>query len=350
MSCPSDGTSSADTELVTIRAVGDIVLGSDWPTSHYPPDFEKTAARRLSETLGHADIVFGNFEGTMTTYDVSTKVPHGGSVFAFRMPPSFAPLLRNAGFNVLHISNNHTYDFGERGFHDTLRYLTEAGIHTVGERDRVTLQRVRGVTVAWVGFNYSLRHNFIGDDEKLVELIRSARHQADLVIVSVHAGAEGNEALRVVDHDETFLGENRRNVFAFARRAVDLGADLVLGVGPHVVRGLECYKGKLIAYSLGNFVGYNALSIRNAAAVSMMLEVSLSHDRRTVAFDVIPLRFSEDRFPLRDSDEQLARFLLNDLSHRPPLNGTVQLPVPDAGTAAYRGWIDAAGLGKFIGD
>lgn len=333
--------------VLSIRAVGDVVLGSDFPEPHYPADFERTTPQRLAKTLGQADVVFGNFEGALTTHNVSTKVA-GGSVFAFRMPPSFAPMLRSAGFGVMHISNNHTFDFGEPGFRDTLRHLTRAGILPVGEKDRVVVQDVRGMRVAWIGFNYSLRHNVVGDYEKLAELVRTARQQADLVILSVQAGAEGNEALRVVDREEIFLGENRRNIYAFAHRAVDLGADLVLGHGPHVVRGLECYKRKLIAYSLGNFVGWGALSTKRAAAVSMVLEVKLARDGRALAFDVIPVRFSEDKFPEFD-DSGLVRYLVNDLSRLPPLNGSVHLPVSVDGERRYREWLSTAQLGKIVG-
>jgi hypothetical protein len=346
--CPSNDDTPTAAESISIRAVGDIVLGTDFPEAHYPSGFEKTTSLRLRKTLGHADVIFGNFEGALTAHNVSTKIA-GGSVFAFRMPPAFAPMLKEAGFDVLHIANNHTFDFGDQGFRDTLRHLSQAGILPVGEKDRVVFQDVRGTRLAWIGFNYSFRHNVVGDHDKLAELIQVARRQADLVIISVQAGAEGNEALRVVDHEEIFLGENRRNVFAFARRAVDLGADLVLGHGPHVVRGLECYKGKLIAYSLGNFVGYGALSTRRAAAVSMVLEVSLSRNRHTLGFDVIPVRFSEDKFPEFD-ESGLVRFLINDLSLRPPLNGSVRLPVPADGAQRYREWLSATGLAKIVGN
>jgi poly-gamma-glutamate capsule biosynthesis protein CapA/YwtB (metallophosphatase superfamily) len=339
----------ADAEAVTLKAVGDIVLGSDWPAPQYPGGFETRAVQRLRQALGTADVIFGNFEGALTTHGVSTKGNLGsGSMFAFRMPPRFAPLLRDAGFGVLHIANNHTFDFGDTGFRDTLDHLARSGILTVGERDRITFQTVRGTRLAWIGFSYSARHNDMRDDAALVRLVATARREAELVIVSIQAGAEGNEALRVTGGDEVFLGEARGNVFRFARRAVDLGADLVLGHGPHVLRGMECYRGKLIAYSLGNFAGYNALSIKRAAALSAVLEVRLARDRRTLDFDLRPLRFDADRLPEADPD-QLARYLVNDLSQLPPLDGSVQMPVPDEGMAAYLEWLAAAGLVRAVG-
>ena len=129
-SCVGAQPLTTASETVSIKAVGDIVLGSNWPTSYYPPGFEAQVQTQLKEILGDADAMFGNFEGALTTHAVSTKNTRSGSMFAFRMPPHFARLLESAGFNVLHISNNHTFDFGETGFNDTITHLADAGILT----------------------------------------------------------------------------------------------------------------------------------------------------------------------------------------------------------------------------
>lgn len=342
--CHREPDGLRDAEIVSIRATGDIVIGTDFPVSHYPPGFEARLENTLRATLGQADVIFGNFEGALTTHNRSPKLGSGSPyVFAFRMPPHFAPMLRRSGFHILNIANNHSYDFGEKGFNDTIAHLAQAGVETIGELDKIVVMRVKGVRIAWVGFNYSIRHNGMHDGSRLEKLMREAKGKADLVVVSIQAGAEGNEALRVVDREEIFLGERRGNTFAFAHRAVDLGADLVIGHGPHVLRGMECYKGKMIAYSLGNFVGYNALSIKKAAAISAVLEVRLGKNGQTLGYDVIPVRFNEERLPEVDA-EQLARYLINDLSRLSPLNASVQLLVPEDGRARYRAWAQAAGI------
>jgi len=110
---------------------------------------------------------------------------------------------------------------------------------------------------------------------------------------------------------------------------------------------MECYKGKLIAYSLGNFAGYGALSIKRAAAISAILEVTLTKDRRTVAFNVIPVKFNSDKLPELD-ENGLARYLINDLSRLSPLNGTVRLPVATDGYAKYREWRAEAALTNIL--
>jgi poly-gamma-glutamate capsule biosynthesis protein CapA/YwtB (metallophosphatase superfamily) len=124
--------------------------------------------------------------------------------------------------------------------------------------------------------------------------------------------------LRAVDGEEKYLGENRGNVVRFARTAVESGADLVLGHGPHVLRGVECYWQKLIVYSLGNFVGYGAFSTKRAAAVSTILDVTIDEDGwlRRVKFH--PVRFNGEHLPEIDPRKR-SLYLLNDLSSLTPL-------------------------------
>lgn len=349
LTCQTESATAPAAETITIKAVGDIVLGNNWPSGSFPPNYEADTTEQLKQVLGHGDIVFGNFEGALTTHKVSPKIPRAGAVFAFRMPPHFSLLLKNSGFNVLSIANNHTFDFGPVGYHDTLKSLKAAGIHTVGEPHEVEIQKIGNITVAWLGFSHLPHHNYIGDRERQAELIRRARAKADLVIVSMQAGAEGSEALMIRNADERYLGEQRGNTFQFARRAIDLGADLVIGHGPHVLRGMECYKGKLIAYSLGNFAGYGAFSIQQAAAISAVLEVKLAKNRVTVGYNIHPVIFDSRRLPLPD-ENRLAHYLVNDLSRRAPLNSTVQFPTSPEGEAYYRGWLAESGLAKILGN
>jgi hypothetical protein len=337
--CASVPASTVDPqETVTVKAVGDIVLGNNWPSGGWPANFEQEAPRQLKRVIGDGDVIFGNFEGALTTHSVSTKIPRGTSVFAFRMPPRFAQLLANAGFNAMAIANNHTFDFGPTGYADTKTNLAAAGMVLIGEPNQIALQKVRNITIAWIGFSHLPHQNYIGDLERLETMMQAARAQADLVIVSMQAGAEGNEALRVRNANEVFLGESRGNTFVFARRAIDLGADLVIGHGPHVLRGMECYQGKLIAYSLGNFVGHGTLSTKRASALTAVLEVRLGKNRETIGFNITPLRFDDLRLPEPDPDK-LAHYLVNDLSTRAPLNDNVKFPVTTEGAAVYRRWL-----------
>jgi poly-gamma-glutamate capsule biosynthesis protein CapA/YwtB (metallophosphatase superfamily) len=133
----------------------------------------------------------------------------------------------------------------------------------------------------------------------------------------------------------------------FARTAVESGADLVLGHGPHVLRGVECYWQKLIVYSLGNFVGYQAFSTKRAAAISAILDVTLDEDGWLRRAEFHPVRFTGEHLPEIDRRRR-ALYLLNDLSQRPPLQIEGKLlPGPfegDADYLAYRRWLKAADL------
>lgn len=342
MQCGNSQPVSGTQKTINIRAVGDIVLGTTWPDGQIPPDVEHRYFAGVGDLLSGGDVVFGNLEGTMTDADETTKKPGKGTQYAFRMPPRFAGILRNAGFNVLNIANNHTSDFGPAGLKDTVEAIRSHGMFAVGLPKDIVYQEVKGVRIAWIGFSYLGMHNSIHDLGELTRLVKQARRYAKIVIVTFHGGAEGSDALRVLDDQEMYLGEKRGNPVGFARTAVEAGADLVLGHGPHVLRGVECYRNKLIVYSLGNFVGYQAFSIKRAAAVSMILDVTLDEEGQLRRVQFHPIRFTGEHLPEIDP-QRLALYLLNDLSQKPPLRneGTV-LSGPldgDSGYRAYQSWL-----------
>ncbi len=347
MQCGASPSFSDSRETFTIKAVGDIVLGTTWPEDRIPPDVEHRFFDGVAQTLAGGDIVFGNLEGALTDSEETTKDPSRGTQYAFRMPPRFAGVLRDAGFNVLSLANNHSSDFGPAGLEDTVNALQAHGILAVGLQNEIVYQEIRGIRIAWIGFSYLGLHNNIHDMEEVARLVSEADRNATLVIVTFHGGAEGSDALRVPDGEEKYLGENRGNLVRFARTAVESGADLVLGHGPHVLRGVECYWQKLIVYSLGNFVGYQAFSTRRAAAISAILDVTLDEDGwlRRVAFH--PVRFTGEHLPTIDSRRR-ALYLINDLSQKPPLQIEGKI-LPDSvrddpGYKAYRRWLRAADL------
>ena len=353
MECGASPSFSDSREMFTIKAVGDMVLGTTWPEDRIPPDVEHRFFDGVAQTLAGADIVFGNLEGALTDSDETTKDPSRGTQFAFRMPPRFAGVFRDAGFNVLSLANNHSSDFGPGGLKDTVNALRAHGILAVGLQNEIVYQEIRGFRIAWIGFSYLGLHNNIHDMEEVARLVSEAERNATLVIVTFHGGAEGSDALRVTDSEEKYLGENRGNLVRFARTAVESGADLVLGHGPHVLRGVECYWQKLIVYSLGNFVGYQAFSTKRAAAISVILDVTIDEDGWLRRVEFRPVRFTGEHLPTIDSRRR-ALYLLNDLSQKPPLEieGKI-LPDPaqgDASYKAYRRWLRAADLEAQLAD
>ena len=315
--------------LITIKAVGDIIPGTNFPGDRLPPDEGQFLFSDVKPFLGGADLLFGNFESTLTDSPDSAKDISQGMTFAFRTPPTYALLLKDAGFQVLSVANNHALDFGDRGFLDTIANLQQVGIQAIGQKGQISYTQVKGVTIAWIGFSYLPDHNSMLDLATAVNLVATAKQQAKLVIISVHAGAEGTDAAHTIDQTEEFFGENRGNEVLFAHTMIDQGADLVLGHGSHVARSLELYKSKLIAYSLGNFMGYRTLSAEGILGASLILQVQLNQQGKFVSGRVIPIALDRRGIPhlddyfqsvilirnLIESDFPVTPLLIDDMGH-----------------------------------
>lgn len=294
---------------LTVAAVGDTAMGI---TPILPPDPATYFDAVKGELKG--DVVFGNLEGTLTDVSESPKCSADSrNCFAFRAPPEYARDLAAAGFTVMSTANNHSYDFGEAGEAETIAALRRAGIAQFGQPEQVTVANVGGRRVAFVGFASYSNTGPLTDPEAARALIRRARNRADLVVVSIHAGAEGTDAHHVTGETEIYLGEDRGNPEAFSHMAVEAGADLVLGHGPHVLRGMEVYRGRLIAYSLGNFSGYDNFSLEGALGISAVLHVTLGPDGALRAGRIASLRMIEEGRPVPDLDGTAAA-MVEDLS------------------------------------
>jgi hypothetical protein len=268
---PAAGTSGAS---VTIAAVGDTMLGN---TPNLAPDPAGYFDAVKSMLVPGAQIVFANLEGTLTTAPGSkcgASAP--GTCFAFRNPPSYAQYFKQAGFTVLNDANNHSFDFGAAGQQQTVESIHAAGLAQTGLPGEITTVTANGVKVAILGFAPYNWASSLLDLAAAGTLIKQARQQAPIVVVYMHAGAEGPSADHVTGQEEIYLGEDRGNAKAFAHMAIDAGASLVIASGPHVLRGMQFYKGHLIAYSLGNFAGYGNFASGGDRDLSAILRVTLS--------------------------------------------------------------------------
>jgi poly-gamma-glutamate capsule biosynthesis protein CapA/YwtB (metallophosphatase superfamily) len=219
------------------------------------------------------------------------------------------------------MANNHALDFGKVGFRDTVNNLAAVGIETLGHKNQILYKQVRNVPVAMIGFTTYDIYNSMHDLETAKALVDEARKNANLIIISMQAGAEGTGAMHVKNQTEYFYGEDRGNSMKFARTMIDAGADLVIGHGPHVPRAMEIYKGKLIAYSLGNFLGYRTLSTEGETGYSMILEVKMNSYGELVGGKVIPVRMNKQGIPQIDqhfTTVSLLRYLIkNDFPQKP---------------------------------
>lgn len=286
--------------FLRLRAVGDVMLGTSVPEGKLPPDDGARLLDGVASLLSDADLTFANMEGPLCDSGTSAKCKKGGNCFAFRTPTSYAKYLEAVGIDLASTANNHAGDFGEACRRETEAALEAHQIAWSGAKGSVARVTFKGKKVAMIGFHTSASCNDVNDLKTAKKLVESVRGDSDFVIVSFHGGAEGTNATHVKTGVERYLGENRGDLKAFTHGVIDAGADLVLGHGPHVVRGLELYKDRLIAYSLGNFATYGRFDLSGALGYTVMLEVSLSADGRFAGGKLISTRQEGKGVPMPD--------------------------------------------------
>ncbi|HEX2078571.1 MAG TPA: CapA family protein [Longimicrobium sp.] len=269
----------ADTAGVRVCAGGDVTLGTNLDTGWVhtarsrlgrrvpalpPPDSLLAPLRPL---LADADVVLLNVEAAIGEGRINRQkcAPGSTACFAFRSPVAAAGAMRRVapqGAEVIgNLANNHARDDGDVGRRNTVRHLDAAGVHVTGMDTLATpVVTMRGDTVAFLGFA-----QWTGPDPRNLAAVRrhvrraAARYRR--VVVTMHMGAEGRGRQNTVNAREIFHDEDRGNVVAFARAAVQAGADLVIGHGPHVMRAAEWRGGALVFYSLGNLVTYGPFTM-----------------------------------------------------------------------------------------
>lgn len=292
---PADAT-------VRLRAVGDVMLGSDFPKPEegLPPEDGAQSLAQVKDALADADLTFINLEGPLCDSGSTNKCGKGRNCYAFRTPTSYVRWLTEAGVDLASTANNHSGDFGEECRRETEKTLDAAQIRWSGAPGSIASTVSNGLKVGMVAFHTSASCNHLNDHAAAVALVQQAKAAHDLVVVSFHGGAEGAKYQNVPDAQETFFGENRGHLRVVTRLLIDAGADVVIGHGPHVVRGIEFYKGKLIAYSLGNFATYGSFNLRGPNGLGAILEVTLGVGGTFVGGRLLPTRQEGKGIPVPD--------------------------------------------------
>lgn len=236
----SSDSQNTDSVSLTLSVVGDCTLGTDetfdYDTSlnayyeNYGADY---FLQNVKDIFSTDDLTIANFEGTLTDSDERED-----KTFAFKAPASYASILTGGSVEAVNTANNHSHDYGEQSFDDTLAALDDAGIVHFGY-DETAVMDVRGIKVGLVGI-YELYDHLEREQQLKDNIAKVKADGAQLIVVIFHWG---NETETVPDSNQTTLG----------RIAIDEGADLVCGHHPHVLQGIETYKGRNIVYSLGNF-------------------------------------------------------------------------------------------------
>ncbi len=281
---------------LTLVAVGDVMLGRFVETimkergENYP--FE-----HISEVLHDAYGVIGNLEGPISSEHVQTPIDS----LKFSFAPNIVDLLVKNNFKILSLANNHTYDLGADVFEETKQYLRAASIAAPGHPYATREEYVEAVTfedtsLVVIGFNVTNPHFPRAEAQKLLEDVRKA-HQDSFLIVMPHWG------------NEYELAQNEYQT-SFAHEWIDAGADVILGSHPHVVQGIEKYKGKIIFYSLGNFIFDQYFS----PDAQKELIVRIEMNDREVIYRLLPVQSIRSE-PRLMSEEQ-SKLWLDELSSR----------------------------------
>ncbi|MGB5302587.1 MAG: CapA family protein, partial [Gemmatimonadota bacterium] len=296
---PDARSAGARAETIRIVAVGDIMMGTAFPDSTYldpriVPGVSpaELIGADLVEVLRSGDVVFGNLEGALFDEGGESKrCRNMDACYAFRSPEWYAGLLAGMGFNLMSLANNHSGDFLEAGRAATIAALEEHGIVYGGLAQAGaitgTLELDDGTRVGLAGFSPNKGTISIHDLDGLRRLVAGLDRTHDLVIVSFHGGAEGADRIHVTREPEEFYGERRGNVYEFAHAAVDAGADVVIGHGPHVPRAVEVYRDRFIAYSLGNFWTWARFNLRGPNGLAPVLDLEVDRQGRVIGARVV---------------------------------------------------------------
>ena len=319
---PGLGTDGKGT--ITLSGVGDVIMGTQ-PGS-LPPNGGAGFFDSVRGDLA-ADVAMGNLETPLTAdtgrakCPVPTPTPTPSSsppakapgCFQFYLPPTYAEHLRAGGFKVMNLANNHTNDMGPEGLANTRKALEASSVQHTGAPNEITYVSVKGVKVAVIGFSVYAWGQNLNNIPAAVDLVRKAAAEADLVVVQMQGGAEGADKTHVRPGKEIYLGEDRGDLVKFSHAVIDAGADVVFGHGPHVMRGMEFYKGRLIAYSLGNFAGYGVLSSTGVLGVGGVLKVTLNKDGSWAGGHLVATEMVRGGLPAPDAKKRALAFV-NGLS------------------------------------
>ncbi len=272
-------------DTLLLVGVGDLMLGSNYPSvSLLPPHEGRDLLQEAAPLLQAADIAFGNLEGVLMTGKGTAKHCNDEKYcYVFKSPDHYAKHLKNAGLDVLSIANNHTGDFGQKGREHTVQVLKNEGLYFAGHLEHpYRLFEKEGVRYGFCAFAPNTGTLSVNDSARAVALISKLKDSCDILMVSMHIGAEGTKYNHITRQRENFLGENRGDPYHFARLAIDAGADIVWGHGPHVVRAVDLYKDRFIAYSMGNFATYGTINVNGINGYAPLIAIETDREGKFI--------------------------------------------------------------------
>ena len=289
-------------DSISIIGVGDIMLGTSFPKGYLPPDDGRNLLTPVAHFLRNADVTFGNYEGTLFNGKGTIKqCKDSTKCFAFKTPEHYAVYLKNAGFDLMSVANNHSGDFGPEARAQTMKSLQNAGILSAGTiRQPFVILKKDGISYGLAAFAPNYGTQSINDYASAKKIVSYLDSLCDIVIVSFHGGAEGTTKQHVPFQKEIFLGENRGDVYKFSRVVIDAGADVVFGHGPHVTRAVDLYKGRFIIYSLGNFATYGRFNLKGANGIAPIMKIVVNRKGEFLRGKIIPTKQEGEGGPVPD--------------------------------------------------
>ena len=291
---------------ITLTAVGDIMMGTSFPSKNYLPATNTNPFGGVIKELQDTDILFGNHEGTIT--DTGKNAKHckdPSKCYSFKTPTKFASYLGEVGFDVMSIANNHIGDFGKIGITNTRKALESQGIAYAGVYGKTTaIFEKDGVKYGFCAFAPNNHTPKLTNIPKAVATVKELKEKGvDIIIVSFHGGAEGSKHTHLTKKTEYFYGENRGNVYKFAHAMIDAGADVILGHGPHVSRAIEVYKDRFITYSLGNFCTFGRFSLSGTKGYAPIIKIKMDEEGRFISGNIISAKQKSRVYPYLDPNQ-----------------------------------------------
>jgi len=294
---------------ISITGVGDIMLGTNFPSKKYLPKNCSSLLSNISSVLSSSDITFGNLEGCISDNAKLVKTCKDSTkCYAFRMPNKFGACLKSIGLDVVSIANNHIMDFGIEGLNNTRKILKSLDIEYAGTiEDPYTIFVKDSITYGFCAFSPNKGTQSINNYQEAVKIVNLLNEKCDIVIASFHGGAEGKEHQHITKEIEFYYGENRGNVYKFSHELIDAGADIIFGHGPHVTRAIELYKNRFIAYSLGNFCTFKRFNLKGVNGISPIIKIDVNRLGEFQKGKIIPVKQIQEGIPIIDTSKEVIK-------------------------------------------
>jgi poly-gamma-glutamate capsule biosynthesis protein CapA/YwtB (metallophosphatase superfamily) len=279
----------------------------------------------LAETFSKADAAFVNLEGPIGGKASEAKKCRSEYCYILQQSPWIAESLAQIGVRVVSVANNHAQDRGKSGMASTDAALAKASILAAGRiNGKIAVLEIHGMRIAFLGFASFTGVPDLRDQDSALAQIRDAKAHYDAVVVSIHAGCEGDVASVIPDGDERCFGDNRGNTKRFARAAADAGATIVVGHGPHVPRGWEIWNGVPIFYSLGNLATGAGIRVVGKSALAPVLLATFERKPdgsvQVVATDIVSFKQEYGTGPRLDPEDAAKKEMiaLSENLNKPP--------------------------------